>query len=148
MKNTEKATTGGLMSGLLKTKNIKRFISKNDELMEFEPFNKYLEGLCIEKGKIPSAVVKAANIERTYGLQIFRGIKNPSRDKVIQLAFGFSLNVEETQRLLKAAEKSILYPKIKRDAVIIYCLNNNIGITAAQEMLCDLQLPLLGGETA
>ena len=147
MKDSTEFTTSGLLSRLLKTTSIKRFVDHYDEELKSEPFSKYLESLCNEKGMIPSAVLKTANIERTYGLQIFRGIKNPSRDKVIQLAFGFALDVGETQKLLKAADKSMLYSKIKRDAVIIYCLKNSINVTDAQVILSDLQLPLLGGET-
>jgi len=76
--------------------------------LEIEPLNLYLKRLCKEKLLSPSEVVGVANIERTYGLQIFRGIKNPSRDKVIQLAFGFALNLDETQQLLKAANKKVV----------------------------------------
>lgn len=147
MKNATDITTDILLSRLFRTTSIKRFLKYYDEELKNEPFHEYLESLCNEKNMNPSAVVRAANIERTYGLQIFRGIKNPSRDKVAQLAFGFSLNIEETQKLLKAANKSMLYPKIKRDAVIIYCIKNSMNVMDAQEILSDLQLPLLGGET-
>ncbi len=147
MKNTNEIATGSLFSKLLKTTNIRRFLDRNDKVLQDKPLNKSLEALCNKKGLIPSAVIKNSNIERTYGLQIFRGIRNPSRDKILQLAFGFPLNIEETQKLLKAADKSILYPKIKRDAVMIYCLKNHLKMVDAQEILSDLKLPLLGGDT-
>jgi len=147
MKNQTEIPTGSLMSKLLRTKNIKHFIDSYDMQLKSEPFHKYLENLCRQKGLIPSAVVKTSGIERTYGLQIFRGIKNPSRDKVILLAFGFEADIDETQEMLKAADKSTLYPKIKRDAVIIFCIKNKMSVMDAQEILSDLQLPLLGGES-
>ena len=144
MKISDDITTSKLLSKLLQTKSIKRFITHFDEQLVTEPLNLYLKRLCKEKSLSPSEVIRVANIERTYGLQIFRGIKNPSRDKVILLAFGLKLNLDETQQLLKAANKSLLYPKIKRDAVIIYCINNNMNVLDVQFILSDLQLPLLG----
>jgi hypothetical protein len=97
-------------------------------------------------GQVPERVIKLASIERTYGHQLFNGTRKPSRDKVIQLAFGFGLDVDETQELLKIAQKSLLYPKIKRDAVILYCLNNHKSIIQTQSVLETLGVILLGGE--
>ena len=97
-------------------------------------------------GQVPERVIKMASIERTYGHQLFNGTRKPSRDKVIQLAFGFRLGVDEAQRLLKIAQKSLLYTKIKRDAVILYCLNNQKSIIETQSVLETLGLTLIGGE--
>ena len=76
---------------------------------------------------------------------MFNGTRRPSRDKVIQLAFGFGLGVDETQRLLRAADKSLLYPRLKRDAVILYGLQKSLPILAVQENLVKYGLTMLGG---
>lgn len=47
----------------------------------------------------------------------------PSRDKLIQLAIGLELDVEDTQTLLKMGGMAPLYAKIKREAAIIFCIN-------------------------
>lgn len=88
--------------------------------------------------------IKRSDIERTYGHQLFRGLRMPSRDKVIQLAFGFEFGVEATQELLKSARKSSLYPKIKRDAVILFCINRGMSIFDTQAVLEELGISLLG----
>lgn len=90
-------------------------------------------------------MIQRANIERGYGHQIFRGIREPSRDKVLQLAFGFGLNVPEAQRLLRAAEKSPLYPRLKRDAAILFCINRGESLVQMQLLLSELGLSPLGG---
>jgi hypothetical protein len=54
------------------------------------------------------------------------------------------MNFDETQKLLTVAGKSTLYPKIKRDAVIIYALMNGYDIVAVQTSLFDFSLPTLG----
>ena len=45
---------------------------------------------------------------RNYAYQLFNGTRKPSRDKVIQLAFGFGLSVDDTQELLKVARQAPL----------------------------------------
>lgn len=139
-------STSSLLSRLFKTAELKDFIETFDGAFIKPSLHEHLQRLCAERGLVPEHVIKGCGIDRTYGHQLFSGVRQPSRDKVIQLAFGFPLDVEETQKLLKVAGKSPLYPKIKRDAVLLYCLKNRIGFIDAQEALQELSLPLLGKE--
>ena len=95
---------------------------------------------------LPAQVIERSQIERTYGHQLFNGTRRPSRDKVLQLALGLGLSVDETQRLLRAAGKSQLYPRLKRDAVILYALQKKLPILTVQENLTKYGLTLLGGQ--
>ena len=52
---------------------------------------------------------------------------------------------DETQRLLRAAGKSPLYPRLKRDAVILYGIGKKLPILTVQESLTKYGLTLLGG---
>ena len=54
-------------------------------------------------------------------------------------------DVAQTQEMLKIARKSVLYPRIKRDTVIIYCLHNHVSLVDTELILEDLNLPILGG---
>lgn len=144
--NVKKTRTSTLLNKLFKTSNLEGFIERNAADMETPLFHIYISELCQTMGQVPERIIKLASIERTYGHQLFNGTRKPSRDKVIQLAFGFGLGVDDAQRLLKIAQKSLLYPKIKRDAVILYCLNNQKSIIETQSVLETLELILLGGE--
>ena len=93
---------------------------------------------------MPEQVIKKSQIDRTYGHQIFNGTRIPSRDKLIQLAFGFGLSLDETQTLLKKAGKSTLYAKVKRDAACIYGLSHDMNMMEVQDLMASLELPLLG----
>ena len=65
---------------------------------------------------------------------------------MLQLAIGLGLDVDETQALLRAAGKSLLYPRLKRDAVILYGLQKGLPILTVQEILTKYELTLLGGQ--
>ena len=140
-----KFTTASLMKKLFKSNDIKEFIEQNEDILKMPVFHEYIQNKCKEINEIPEKIILKSGLDRVYGHQIFQGIRKPSRDKVIQLAFGFELNVDETQELLKIACKNLLHPKIKRDAAIIFCLERKKGFIETQMMLDELQLEILSG---
>lgn len=127
----------------------KLFTNRLEDFIDSEialpPFRDYVAQLCQSRGETREHIIRRSGINRTYGHQLFNGIRRPSRDKVIQLAFGFGLDVEEAQRLLKAAQVRALTPRIKRDAVILYCLMHRLCVGEAQKLLADFEMTLLGG---
>lgn len=138
--------TSTLLRRLFKACSLEKFVEDNADELVIPQFYAYISELCRVSGRVPEQVIKRAAIDRTYGHQLFNGTRKPSRDKVIQLAFGFDLDVENTQYLLRLADKSTLYPKIKRDAAILFCLINHKNVLEVQSVLEALSLPLLGGE--
>jgi hypothetical protein len=145
MSNEKHIRTSKMLSLIYKTNDIGNFIKNNSGNMETRRLTDYLKDLCREKNFVQEHVIIRSDIDRTYGHQIFRGLHKPSRDKTIQLAFGFGLTVEETQVLLRFAKHSTLYPKIKRDAVIIFCLHRKKTTFETQDLLYELGLSILGG---
>lgn len=141
-----KNSTSNLMSSLLKETTIEHFMECNDANMKLPPFHIYLKEKSDEIGEIPERIANRGGIESSYCHQIFKGSRMPSRDKVVQLAFGLSFDLEKTQKLLKVAQYSPLYPRIKRDAVLIFCINRKRSMMETQELLHELELKLLGGE--
>ena len=85
-----------------------------------------------------------ADIGTSFGYALFNGSRKPSRDTVIKLGMAFGLDLEETQKLLSAAGFGGLYPKIKRDAVIIYAIQRGYSMHQTQEQLSRHQLTELG----
>ncbi len=141
-----KASTDTLLDGIFKASKFDRYVRSYESEMCLPSLSEHLATLCVEKDVRRASVIRKAGIDRSFGFQIFQGVKNPSRDKVIQLAFGFALDYEQTQQLLRIAHKSALYPRIKRDAALIYCLNRHMDLTDAQAMLSGMDLPILGRE--
>lgn len=113
--------------------------SIDDYLAAREPGSRtlaeYLQQLLDEKGLTRSRVVRMANLNDTFGYQIFTGARNPSRDKVLQIAFAMALSLRETNRALTAAGVSELYCKDRRDAIIIFCLDRGCSLQKVNEEL-------------
>ena len=145
-KNSENTSTITLLKKLFNSPDLEIFIESNESELVIPPFHAFISSICEEKGEIPEHVIKRSAIDRTYGHQLFNGTRKPSRDKVIQLAIGLELDFSETQKLLQVGQKSILYPKIKRDAAIIHCIKNKKEINETQAILETLGLTPLSGE--
>ena len=137
------STTNTLLKKLVNGKSLQGVLDSEAESFAETPLSEYLRRLCEERDVVPEQIIKKAQIDRTYGHQLFNGTRNPSRDKLIQLAVGFELSLEETQKLLKKAGKSILYPKIKRDAACIYGISHGMNVMELQELLLSVDVPLL-----
>lgn len=136
--------TSELLAELKEDGAFEQYVKRNEEEFEEQEFCEYLRKLCTSLGKVPEQVIKNSQIDRTYGHQLFSGRRKPSRDKVLLLSFGMELPFEETQELLRASGKNTLYPKIKRDAAIIYGKNKGLTVLEMQELLFSLDLPILG----
>lgn len=130
---------------LYETPDVKQFLEENRDGLITPRLCYYLAELCRQREVTPSEVVLRADMDKSYGYQLFNGTRKPSRDKLLQLAFGLGLSVEETQDLLKIAGKSLLYPKFMRDAAIMHCLHEGKQIDFMQQVLGELGLTRLGG---
>jgi hypothetical protein len=121
------------------------FFEDNEDAFVLPAFSEYITELCRIKGEKPERVLKRANIESSFGHRLFNGNRKPSRDTVLQLSFGLDLDVDKTQQLLKVAREASLHPKVKRDAVIAWCLKRSKSVDEAQQILLENGLPILGG---
>ena len=145
MADMNRISTDELLALLFKERNLEHFLQRNESAYLTISFSDYLNGWCKRHLEVPEQVIRRANLEKSYGHQLFSGKRNPSRDTVLQLAFAMKADLAQTQEMLKIAQRSMLYPRIKRDTVIIYCLHNHISLENTQIILQDLGLPLLGG---
>ena len=138
--------TSALLNRLFESPDIAAFLQDSAHIANPPQFHMFLSALCRKAGHVPEQVIRRSAIDRTYGHQLFNGTRRPSRDKVLQLAFGLGLSVDETQELLRIAQKTALYPRIRRDAVILYCLNRGLNVLETQNTLQALCETMLGGD--
>jgi hypothetical protein len=130
--------TGELINQLNSESNIKSFIAEYENTFIKKPLVQYLNEL-LNKYQIKKAeVISKSGIAAVYGYQIFDGRREPKRDKVIQIAIGFGLSLEETQKLLRNAGYNELYPRNRRDVLLIYSINNRLDIVQVEKLLFEM----------
>ncbi len=137
-------STDELLKALQSKKTYEEFFEEEIGELFFSSISEYLELLLTEKKLKKSDVILKGNLDKNYAYQIFNGNKtNPSRNKVLMLAFGMGLSLSETRKLLKIASLSDLYVRSPRDSIIIYCLTKRLSLITCNEYLNDFSLELL-----
>ena len=120
------------------------FYTENKDYMVTQRLTDLLNQLLESKGLQKSQVIKNAEISEVYGYQIFSGIRVPERKKLLCLAVGMGLNIEETQQLLKCAGYAQLYVKLPFDSIVLYGLCKNLSVVQINGLLYEYGLETLG----
>ena len=128
--------TEEVLQELLDAPCIDSFI--DDHEFSSRSLDEYLQSLLETKHLERVRVVRMADLNETFGYQIFTGARNPSRNKVLQIAFAMALSLRETNRALSCAGVSVLDPKRRRDAIIIFCLDRGCSLQRVNEELYRL----------
>ena len=121
----KKRLTEDLLERLLASSSIEAYLG--DEAPVDRALPDYLNELLAEKGLKRSEVIRASGINPTFAYDIFSGKSKPRRDHAIMLAFGLQCDLRQTQRLLRQAGVSELWPKIRRDAIVIWCIEQGLS---------------------
>lgn len=132
----EEELTEKLLEELINTPDPATFVY-NHNIADAKSLPEYLQELLTEKRLERKAVVREAQIVGPYGWQIFAGIRTPSRDYVLRLSLAMKCSLRETSRLLQAAGHNNLYPKVRRDAIIIMAIERGMSLQETEELLYE-----------
>ncbi len=120
------------------------FYRENRDYMVSSSLAELLSQLLEKKGLKKAQVIKNAELSEVYGYQIFSGIRVPERKKLLCLAVGMKLNIEEAQQLLKCAGYSQLYVKLPFDSIVLYGLCKQLSVVQINGLLYEYGLETLG----
>lgn len=138
--------TDDLMKSLLHERDVGAYLRENAGELTGGSLAEYLNTLLVRKKCKKSDAIAAAGLDRVYGYQLFSGKRtNPARDKLLCLAFGMALSVDEAQALLRRAEKPGLYPRDRRDSLILFALKEGKRLFECNTLLEQEGEPLLEG---
>lgn len=130
--------TDELQNELMATPDLRRFLADNKEVFEPRDFTERLTRLLEQSGLSKAALARSSGMSEVYLYQIFGG-RTPSRDRILCLCFALSAGPEETQALLKSGGHAPLYARNRRDAILLYGLNNGLTLSQVSEQLFEQQ---------
>ena len=106
--------------------------------------HKHLHSLIAQRGVALSQLIEQSGLNKPFIYQILAGERKPGRDTLIRIALCIKLPLEETQRLLALWKHPRLYPRIRRDAAVLYCMKQGVSMNEASEYLSSIEeKPLL-----
>jgi len=124
--------------------DFKTFYDENRDYMVTSTLVEMLGSLQQKKGLRKSDIIRRAELSEVYAYQIFSGNRHPERKKLLCMAIGLTLNLEETQNLLKCAGYAPLYVKLPFDSVVMYGICKQMSVIEINEMLFQNDLETLG----
>lgn len=129
----EERLTDDLLEQLLAAESPDAYLDAGEAIDRELP--DYLYALLDDRGFNRSRLADMSGVTTSYVYQIFDGLRTPGRDTALRLAFGLRCDVTETQRLLRLAGVSELWPKRRRDAIILWCIKRGMTYGACDEEL-------------
>lgn len=125
--------TEDLFAELTASTNLDDYLDSRD--LRVPSLSEYLQQELDARGLKQADVLRRADIGQTFGWYVFNGHRGMGRNNVLRLCFAMGFDVRHTQRALQAAGVNGLYPKSRRDAIIIYCLNHGQSLQQANNTL-------------
>ena len=128
-------STDDLRQELMESPDLEQYLAENDAFFSSKDAAAMLNQLFKKYGLSKAALAKRSGMSDIYLHQIFSGRRNPSRSRLLCLCIGLGASLEETQELLKLCGLAQLYPKLRRDAIIIYGLTHRLSLFSINDSL-------------
>lgn len=133
MKNRE---TDELLEQLrLENTSFDEFLAENEDAFISEDLNAFWKDVIAKSGMSKVDIINKADIGYTYFYSVIGGKNYPSRDTIIKLFVAMGLPLEDCQKALRLYNWAQLYPKVKRDSIVIFAINHNLSLYKLEEML-------------
>lgn len=110
------------------------FLNNNESFIDFDT-NSFWKKAIDLSGMKKSDIINKADIGYTYFYDILKLKKKPARDTLIRIFLAMKLDLDYLQEALRIYEYAALYPKIKRDSIIIYSVNRDFSLSQTNELL-------------
>ena len=143
----KRLTTTQLLSLIRRSKHFTVVENALGNMEQPPDFCQYLYELMEHHQVNAKEVIRRSGIERSYFYHILSGQKTPSRNMLLRISLCIDASLSETNQLLRLAALGSLYAKVRRDAGIIFCIENRYTMRQTNEFLKELnEAPLYQDE--
>ena len=136
--------SANLLEELKTCSDFTRFYRDNEDCIVSMTLSQLLNELLQRHGLKKADAIRRSELSDDYAYQIFSGLRVPERKKLLSLAIGMQLNLEEMQTLLKTAGYAQLYVKNAFDCVLIYGICKKLSVADINFLLFDYGMETLG----
>lgn len=128
-------STDDLKQELMEQASLDQYITENEAYFMETDLTEVLTKLYEKCGFSKAALARRAGMSEVYLHQVFSGRRRPSRDRLLCLCIGMKAGLEEVQQLLRKAGHAPIYPRIKRDVIIIHGILYGTPLTEINDKL-------------
>ena len=110
---------------------IENYIQSNSDSFINIDLSNFWKELINKSGMTKTDIINKSDFSYVYFYDVINGRK-------IRLALALGLSLDECQTALKFCGRSQLYPRIKRDSIIIHGINRKLSIYEVSDKLLSL----------
>lgn len=111
------------------------YIQSHSDTFIDEDIQSFWEKLIFQSGYSKSNIINKSDFSYCYFYDVIQGKKSPTKDKVVRLILAMKLSLEQCQAALIISGRAALYPKNKRDSILIYAIDRGLTITQCNALL-------------
>lgn len=121
----------------LKTDNIpyETYLKENENSFIQNDLSEFWNEVVETSGMTKTDICNKADVAWTYLYGIMKGEKIPARDTVVRLFIAMQAGYEKCQQALRLYNWAQLYPKNKRDSILIYALTHDLSLYMTEDLL-------------
>ena len=139
----KKITTSQLLTLIRGSGSFADVDSLLEDVEEIPQIGQYIYQLMEKYKKQPKDVILQSGFERSYFYHILSGQKTPSRNILLRVCLCLHATLSETNQALRYGGHAMLYPKVRRDALLIFAINHKLSMRETnQKLLEEGELPL------
>ncbi len=116
---------------------IEDYLCTNPDSFIFDSIHEFWEDAIDRSGLSKSNIINKADFSYCYFYDVINGRKIPGKDKIIRLILTMHLGIDDCQEALRLSGRSALYPRIKRDSIILFALNKGMSVYETSELLLN-----------
>lgn len=129
-------STSELMKELEKEEiSLEEYFKNNPYTIENSDLKAHWHNLIEKSGLSSFDIINRSEFAYAYYYEVIGGKKIPSRDKIIRLILAMHLSLDDCQKTLRICGLSELYPRFRRDSIIIYAINHELTVFELNELL-------------
>ncbi len=113
------------------------YLSNHKDTFVNEDIKAFWENIIESKNYSKSNIINKADFSYCYFYEVINGRKLPTKDKIVRLALAMKMTIEECQQALKVSGRSALYPKSRRDSILIYAIEQQMTVIQCNNLLED-----------
>jgi len=138
MSDDRPVDTKKLMRLLRENQDFDQFLESGGQAVSNPTLTMRLLSLLEESGLSIAQVADSAMLSQSFAYQVFSGIRKPGRNALLSIGLAMHMGLENLQRLLTLAQKGELYPRVRRDAAVIYAVEHGFTLEQAEDLLQQL----------
>lgn len=99
------------------------------------PFHVLLSEAMASRGLTPQQLATLIDVERSTLYRLLSGERLTTRNVLVRIALVLRLTPERTQLLLRSGQRAELYALVRRDALMLFCMNHSFTLAQTEDAL-------------